>query len=304
MRLCSKFYGKSEIMRIKRLIQKKTKKFIIKKLSNNFSTLFQAYNLSKTNFCNINNVKIKFFKNTSLAKKGEALYLKIDGQILPKIIKTGKFDDFLFNFLNKNLKENSLFIDVGANHGLVSKQVSNLKKIKKIITFEPVKDIYELSILNLKDKKYVEQFNYGWSKNNNKYPLYENPANSGDYSLIPNKQRNIKHIFNFKNANNVLNRIIKKNKKLSLILKTDCQGYDIELFNSIEDKYLKLLSIYFLECKEIKNKQKTLFEKKIKFFKKIFVSCPLIHSDVKQIKLPDLEKYFNYKVEFDLILMQ
>ena len=96
-------------MRIKRLIQKKTKKFIIKKLSNNFSTLFQAYNLSKTNFCNINNVKIKFFKNTSLAKKGEALYLKIDGQILPKIIETGKFDDFLFNFLKKKLKKKFSF---------------------------------------------------------------------------------------------------------------------------------------------------------------------------------------------------
>ena len=34
-------------MRLRRLFQKKTKKFFIKKLSNNFSTLFQAFNMSE-----------------------------------------------------------------------------------------------------------------------------------------------------------------------------------------------------------------------------------------------------------------
>lgn len=68
--------------------------------------------------------------------------MKIDGQILPKILETGSFDPFIYNFLKRQkIRKKCLFIDVSANHGLVSKQVSNLKFIKKIITFESAKDI-------------------------------------------------------------------------------------------------------------------------------------------------------------------
>jgi hypothetical protein len=128
-------------MRLRRLFVKKTKKFIIKKLSNNFSTLFQAYNSSDKVYCDIPYVNLKFKKNSPLGKKNEVITVKIDGQVLPKILETGTVDDFLYNFLKKKLKRNSLFIDVGSNHGLISKQISNINYIKKIICFEPVKKI-------------------------------------------------------------------------------------------------------------------------------------------------------------------
>ena len=210
----------------------------------------------------------------------------------------------MFNFLKKHIKKNSVFVDVGANYGLVSRQISTIKYIKKIVTFEPVKDIYELSIHNLKKIKNVKQHNFGWSIKNSRKPFYENPRNSGDYSLIPNKQRNIKHIFNFKNANQELNKIILKNNKLDLILKTDCQGYDIEIFNLLDEKSLKKISIYFLECKDLTSSQRVIFFKKIKNFSKIFVSCPLKHLKTKLVKIENLETYFNYKIEFDLILIK
>ena len=93
-------------MRLRRLIQKKSKKFIIKKLSNNFSTLFQAFNMSSRPYSDITYVKVKFKRNSSLAKKNETILLKIDGVILPKILETGNFDIFLINFLKKNIKKN------------------------------------------------------------------------------------------------------------------------------------------------------------------------------------------------------
>ena len=65
-------------MRLKRLIQKKTKKFVIHNLKNNFSTIFQSFNTSERNFCDIPYVKLKFFKNSPLAKKGETINIKID----------------------------------------------------------------------------------------------------------------------------------------------------------------------------------------------------------------------------------
>lgn len=290
-------------MRLKRLFVKKTKKFIINKLSNNFSTLFQAFNASQKSFTDIPYVTLKFKKNSSLAKINETILLKIDGTILPKILETGNFDEFLFNFLKKKLNKKSLFVDIGSNHGLVSRQVSNIKWIKKIICFEPVKSIFNLLLFNTKKIKNIERFNYGWAQNNGYKFFFENPSNSGDFSLIPNKQRIIKHKFKFKNAQTELKKIINNNKKnLKIIMKTDCQGYDIKLFSYFDAKYLKNIYIYFLECKDIEKNSKN-FYKNIKLFDKIYISCPFIHKGIKKIRFNDLHKYFKLKVEFDLILL-
>ena len=290
-------------MRLKRLIQKKTKKFIIKSLKNNFSTIFQSFNNSERYYCDINYVKLKFFKNSSLAKKGETINLKIDGQILPKIIETGNYDEFIFNFLKNNLDIKSLFIDVGSNHGLVSRQISNIKMVKKIITFEPVVELFNLLKMNLNKISNIENNNYGWAKNAGNLSFYENISNSGDFSLIKNKQRKIKHIFKFKKADNELAKIINYNKTLKIILKTDCQGYDIDIFCNIKNENLKKIYIYFLECRGIAEKNKLKFYNKINLFSKILISCPLIHKGIKRINIKEIQNYIDYKVEFDLVLI-
>lgn len=121
--------------------------------------------------------------------------------------------------------------------------------------------------------------------------------------MISNKQRNIRHIFKFKKANDELQKIITNNKNLSLILKTDCQGYDIEIFNNLDNIFLKKIHIYFLECKDLTENNRMKFYEKIKLFKKIFVSCPLINKNTKLIKISDMDNYFKLKLEFDLILL-
>ena len=138
-------------MRLKRLLQKKTKKFIIKKLSNNYSTLFQSLNISKKKYCYIPHVELKFIKKSSLAKIGETIYLKIDGQILPKILETGDFDNFLFNFLKKK-SEIFLYDDNQKNFkNLIS--YKNLKKTKfDFIIISPGIDINKCQLSNFLKK--------------------------------------------------------------------------------------------------------------------------------------------------------
>ena len=290
-------------MRFKRLIQKKSKKFLINRLRNNFSTIFQSYNISDKKFCNIPYVDLKFFKDSILTKKNETLRVKIDGQILPKLLVTGKFDEFLFKFLKKKLKKKTLFIDVGSNHGFVSKQVSTIDFVKKIISYEPFPDLFNIAKINLASVKNIKQNNYGWAKKKGNYTFYENISNSGDLSLIKNKQRNVKHVCKFLNANNEISKIISSNKSLFIVLKTDCQGYDIDIFCNIEDSNLKKINIYFLECKDISENNKKKFYKKAKLFKKIMVSCPLLHENIKDIGIKDIKYYLDYKVEFDLIFL-
>lgn len=291
-------------MRLKRLIIKKSRKFIIQRLKNDLSMIFHSYNLSKKKYSEIESICLKFSRNTDLAKKNEKLHLKLDSQIVPKILEKGTYDDFLFYFLKRKLKKKALFIDVGSNHGLISKMISKNLYIQKIIAYEPAKSVYELSKLNLYKIKNILIHNYGWSKKNENKMFYENPINSGDFSLIPNKQRNIKHKFKFKSGNLELKKILNQNKNLAIILKTDCQGYDFEIFDSIDKNILRKIYIYTLECSNnLNNLKKKKFINKLKTFKKIFIFCPLIHLDTRRIKPNDLFRYFEYKVEFELILV-
>ena len=186
---------------------------------------------------------------------------------------------------------------------MVSKQIANLKFIKKIITFEPAKEIFKLLKINLSKVNKAKNYNYGWATKKGNLNFYENPSNSGDFSLIPNKQRNFLHKYHFEIADLQLKKILKNNKNYQFILKTDCQGYDIEIFNSLENKLLEKIKFYFLECQNFSDDKKSLFIEKISIFKKILISCPLIHNDLRSIKPRDILNYFNYKVEFDLVLI-
>ena len=60
--------------------------------------------------------------------------------------------------------------------------------------------------------------------------------------------------------------------------------------------------MYFLEIKDLGNNKKK-FYRNLRLFDKIFISFPSIHSNVKQINFNDFENYLDYKVEFDLILI-
>ena len=66
----------------------------------------------------------------------------------------------------------------------------------------------------------------------------------------------------------MVSKIISSNKSLSIVLKTDCQGYDIDIFCNIEDSNLKKINIYFLECKDISENNKKISIKKQNYLKK------------------------------------
>ena len=70
--------------------------------------------------------------------------------------------------------------------------------------------------------------------------------------------------------------------------------------HSILARILKYM--YFLDIKDIGNNKKN-FYRNVGLFDKIFVSIPSVHNGIKEINFDELKNYFNYKVEFDLILL-
>lgn len=77
-------------------------------------------------------------------------------------------------FLKYNLKENMVFIDVGANQGEFTLYGASLLRKGKVIAFEPVEKIRSQLMENIRLNNYqnVEVFTYGLSNENCTIPIY------------------------------------------------------------------------------------------------------------------------------------
>jgi FkbM family methyltransferase len=64
------------------------------------------------------------------------------------------------------LKEGDVFLDIGANTGLVSSKIYDRVKLGKLILIEPIKPYYEECIRKFSNKDNVEFYNIGFSDEN------------------------------------------------------------------------------------------------------------------------------------------
>ena len=106
------------------------KKYLSPLIKNSFKTIFKSYILSKKVYVDIEYINLKILKNCSLGQKNESIILPIDNIILPSILKTGAWESHIIKLVKKYSKKRMfIFLDIGANIGLISRQVDNSKKI-------------------------------------------------------------------------------------------------------------------------------------------------------------------------------
>jgi FkbM family methyltransferase len=163
--------------------------------------------------CTVNNVPFKFY-NDDLT--GIKFYF-------------GRNENYEINFIKKNSKNNSVFIDIGSNMGLYTQNLAYLindnRKIKIIaIDANPIacnRLNENLSLLNKKIKKHVKVKNYAIGDKNSIIKLdYSNGLANG---VISNKKSK-KY---FKVPCKKLESIIKEeNIKFISNLKIDIEGYE------------------------------------------------------------------------------
>jgi FkbM family methyltransferase len=249
------------------------KKILTNILLNNFKRIFYILIKSKYEFLLPGYINFILKKNTPLGKKGENIKLFFDQIITPNVIKNGSWDIFIINFIKKFSKKNISysFIDVGANIGLISRQILNTNiKIKSIFCFEPEINNFLLlkKNINFFKKSFFFNFALGNTKRN-KAKLYLDPLNKGNYSL---SKQNIKREYcNIKiiNANTIIKKIIRNNKVNNIIYKSDTQGKDIEIFLSLDADILKKIKIICIEISNF-NFDKIYFLSRILEFKIIY----------------------------------
>jgi hypothetical protein len=249
------------------------KKILTNILLNNFKSIFYIFIKSKYEFLLPEHINFVLKKNTPLGKKGENIKLFFDQIITPNVIKNGSWDIFIINFIKKFSKKkiSYSFIDVGANIGLVSRQILNADiKIKSIFCFEP--EISNFLLLKKNVDFFKNSFFFNFALGNtkkNKAKLYLDPLNKGNYSL--SKQNINREYCNIKiiNANTIIKKIIRNNKINNIIYKSDTQGKDIEIFLSLDADILKKIKIICIEISHF-NFNKIDFLSRILEFKIIY----------------------------------
>lgn len=277
------------------------KKYLAKILQNEYKLLFKALNSSTKSSFQIDSLNLTLNNNTPLGKKNDKLILPLDEIITPRIFKNEKWDYFIIKFIKKNIKyKNNFFFDIGANVGLISKQLQNLNlNIKNYFCFEPEKNNFKILSKNLINKK-TYLYNFGLASKNKKTKIFVNKLNKSDNSIYLNNyvgtKNNLSKII-LKDSNIVFKKIIDDKKINHIIYKSDTQGMDEEIFLNLDNEILDKIYLLILEISNFEYISKNLekFLNKLENFR--FIST----ENKSGITLDVLKKLILKKEEFNLL---
>ncbi len=250
----------SKVKFVKFFFKKSLKRFIPF-----FSDLFSNYPASPSI------LGLKINKKSTLGLKNEIVYLPFDKTLTWWVINEGALKHFILNYVKK-INEDLIFIDIGANVGLISKQISNITKKRAYIhCFEPNRLNYNCLALNV--GKIATCYNYGLSNKNEKKTLYKFNDNHGHSTFLINSSFDDKEDCDLKDVNIELNKIIKnrKNSKTKIVIKIDTEGYDLFLISVLKKEILNKIDLLCFEYSNavFKEFNKEILLNNLNYFNKI-----------------------------------
>ena len=132
------------------------------------------------------------------------------------------------------IAQNDTIIDIGAHIGLFSLLVSQYCKTGKILSFEPMRENFDLLVSNLELNRIdnVFPFNVAVSKNSGKLNLFLNSDQSA-HSIFSESSKSV-------TVESIsLQKIFEENKISSCkLLKLDCEGAEYDIIDSLPPEYL------------------------------------------------------------------
>lgn len=180
----------------------------------------------------------------------------------PYVNKFGYWDNDVSNFISSHLNNSgvkSIYIDIGANQGLVTLQVvnacNNLKNIEFILV-EPVIEFFnnlQKNFRPLNGFASFEQLNFGLGRVSNSDTFsYTSERNSTstqhlNLSLDPRNKLKINDITIISVSQFILSYLDTKTYS-QLVIKSDTDGNDLEIFDCFVNSTVQVkLSLYVLE---------------------------------------------------------
>jgi len=277
------------------------KKYLAKILQNEYKLLFKALNSSTKSSFRIDSLNLTLNNNTLLGEKNERLVLPLDEIITPRIFKNEKWDYFIIKFIKKNIKyKNNYFFDIGANVGLITRQLQKLNlNIKNYFCFEPEKNNFNILSQNLINKN-TYLYNFGLASKNKKTKIFVNKLNKSDNSVYLSNYVGVKNNLSkitLKDSNTIFKKIIGDKKINHIIYKSDTQGMDEEIFLNLDYEILDKIYLLILEISNFKFLSKNLdkFLNKLENFR--FIST----ENKSDITINELKELIFKKEEFNLL---
>lgn len=272
---------------------------------NNFKSIFHLIQNSKSTNFKIKYLNLEIKRKCKLGEKGTFLKTRVDQIITPNIFKNGSWDYFIIDFINRNTKNNInySFIDIGANIGLITKQIieKNKSNINKFYCIEPEGENYYLLCQNLIQykKKDIRKFKIAvTNKKSRKKKIYINENNFGDFSLIHKSYLEKFEIINTVNINEFFKNNLNLKKEKNIIYKSDIQGLDEIILLAINNEIIKNFKLLIIEISNPKflSRNYKKFEKILEQFN--YIEC---YPDGKISKALLKKKIYN-EDKFDLML--
>jgi len=243
-----------------------------------------------------------FFKRIRVRDIDFYLYINRNNGIVDKQIYLtphGVYEEKNSIEILKNLKENDIFLDVGANIGYYTNLCGKYLIKGGVIAFEPIKEIYLQNLKSIRKNKLIniKLHNVGCGMINETKNIYINKDNVGGSSIIEKKQvieNNICWHDRVEEIKVVNLDSFLKNKKIDFV-KIDVEGFEYEVLKGmkmiIKNHHPKILiefSSYIYESLE-----KGLSEKIIELLFKNYKTIKIIDTD---------EEYFDKRMLLKKIL--
>ena len=182
----------------------------------------------------------------NIKKKNPKFVIFNQDYVSNDILIDGYYEIKELRILNKWLKKKIKFgvaLDVGAYIG--NHSIFFSKYFKKVFSFEPNPDSFELLKLNTKEKKNIKVFNYGLSNKKSTKNFYSYYSNYGGSSVIKNEKipyKKFKALFNKFDRLNIRERID--------LIKIDVEGDELNVLKGLEKTLGKFSPIVLFESQK------------------------------------------------------
>jgi FkbM family methyltransferase len=200
--------------------------------------------------------------DSPLSYRGTVVRLAMDYVIGPRTLAFGHWHDEHCGFIRNQLRQGQSYhlIDVGANAGLVSRQLLATPQLQFIGAdcFEPDAQSFTLLTTNLAPFPGVTLHAAALSDSDGEAELFRGARNAGDISLTPDADLLARHDIGSQtvrllSAERMAGQILQSlaSESTRLVWKSDTQGHDLKIVAAMPDEFWSRVDVALIEVRSV-----------------------------------------------------